>query len=369
MDDFAVVLRSQKVGKPPLENYIGKIRGKYTTDQRQLQTHPRLEIIEVSISLQSRLMHMIMEGDFKNADEIREYVNQLNSSRLEKKTIGPIPVFDRQTSVCTNQGGEPTCYAHSTSKIILQNIYLFVNPIHVQDTEKFNSCFDVLKTDIEHDYTHLSVEKCGIGYFKILLFLYAYFITKPNKNELLQDAVSRSVEMPDIEQFKGKIKMNFDALRKRIQHKIESRGLIWTTFTIHCIPITLPFLNDMIIPILHLGFYIYVFVEHPTFPIGHAVVLVNHRNEAGQDYFAISNSWGNQVDITSDLTKITLGSKVCSVKQFIFLLPMCTKNTPTTPLPQSLTIYTLHGWIPKYEQDIKAFKSRSGGKTKRRKKV
>jgi hypothetical protein len=362
--DFAVVLRAQKVGKPSVDNYVGKIKGAYTTNERELQNHSRLEIIEVGAALHSRLMHMIMEGDFENVDEIREYLHEIRSSKSEKP-IGPIPVFERQTSVCTNQGGEPTCYAHSTAKIILQNIYLFVNPIHVQDKEKFQSCFDVLKTDIEHEYTHLSIEKCGIGYFKILLFLYAYFISKQNKNGLLRNTVSRSLEMPDIEQFKGRIQTNFDALRKRIQHKIESRGLIWTEFKIQCISSTLPFLKDMIIHTLQLGFYIYVFVEHPTFPIGHAVVLVNHRNENGQDYFAISNSWGNQVDITSNLTKITLGSKVCYVKEFIFLLPFC---TTTTPLPQPLTIYSLIEWIPHYVRDIQEFKSRSGGKTKRRKK-
>jgi hypothetical protein len=220
---------------------------------------------------------------------------------------------------------------------------------------------------------NLSVEKCGIGYFKILLFLYLYFRFKQSREALnivlFSDMIRIAVQMPDIGKFKGRIQTNFGALRQRIQHKIKSRGLIWDTFNVPCNLNTIPFLKDIVIPILHLGFYIYVFVEHPTFPIGHAVVLVKHSNELGNDYFAISNSWGEQVDITNNLNEIYLQGRVCSVKHFVFVLPFCKKDTPTTPFPhQPLTsITTLLEWIPHYVRDIQALKSRSGGKKTKKK--
>jgi hypothetical protein len=323
---------------------------------------------------------MLTKSDLKNFSSMEEpkiqptYKHKLASLALE-----------RQTSVCTTQGSEGTCYAHAGAKVMLQNIFLFVNPINVQDKEKFHSCFDVLKTDMEHDYTHLSVEKCGIGYFKILLFLYLYFMCKKTRAVTRQLFVFEGtlldvVKMPDIEQFKGKIQSNFDAFRKRILHKIRSRELIWDTFTIKFTPNIISFLKDIIIPILNLGFYVYMVIQNPTVDPTHAVVLVKHRKDSGQDFFSISNSWGEEIDYTSDLTKIHLKGELLNTTFFRFVLPFCTKkDMPTTPLPHitpdgPIKLFStpehmraLLEWIPNYERDIQLFKSRSGGKKTKRK--
>ena len=329
-------------------------------------------------SLSSELQRKVNTIFYKNIDPLIVLFEKTPTFKYRPvSAVGPITAFERQSSVCTLQGREDTCYAHSSAKIMLQNIYLFVNPINVQDKEKFHSCFDVLKTDIEHDYTNLSVEKCGIGYFKILLFLYLYFISKqareatPDKIVMFEDMLPRVVRMHDIEQFKGKIKTNFDALRTRIQYKIQSQELIWDTFSIPCNPDTIPFLNNIISPILKLGFYIYVYIENPKFPIGHAVTLVKHRREGGINFFGISNSWGDEIDNTSDLTQITLRGNLFTTNRFEFILPFCKQYRYTSSLPIVLSIQSILDWIPRYERDILAFRSKSGGtkqrKTKKRK--
>jgi hypothetical protein len=344
-----------------------------------------------SYALSPELQHKVNSIFYTNINPLISAFEQTSTFKYRPMLpVGPITAFERQSSVCTLQGSEGTCYAHSGAKVMLQNIYLFVNPITVHDVERFHSCFDVLKTDIEHDYTHLSVEKCGIGYFKILLFLYLYFIFKqirvrsPDKILMFEEMIYHVVGMPDIEQFKGKISTNFGALRKHIQHKIRTRRLVWDTFTVLCNPDTIPFLKPIIIPILNLGFYVYVGIYSSILKESHAVVLVKHRRDLGQDYFGISNSWGEIIDNTSDLNTIQIKGKTYQTVRFVFVLPFCIRpDIVTTPLPdipfndpmQTFSspkyIRALLEWIPLYEKDIQTFRSQqsAGKKTNKKRKT
>lgn len=82
------------------------------------------------------------------------------------------------TPFVTNQGTQGSCYAHSTSKLVIKNIY--ENCISLKLTKKeesvFSSCLSYLKTDVTNEITQITSEKCGNkGYYKILLFLFNYF--------------------------------------------------------------------------------------------------------------------------------------------------------------------------------------------------
>ena len=311
--------------------------------------------------------------------------------------IGPIHTLERQTSICTNQGGEGTCYAHSTAKLFLQNIYIFTIPIHVTYIEKFHSCFDGLTTDIENaNYTDLSVTKCGNGYRKILCFLYLYFVIKPRKLLPLNEMIRIVVEMPDlVDQIPEKNRTDLDMYRDQLHDIIGVRGLKWDNFYILCTATTIPFLNDIIIPILELGFYIEIVLQNITLitdviddikPPHHSAIIVGHREHLGQNFFGIANSWGKTIDNTNDITLIHLGTNLYTPLLFLFVLPFCTKEgpysfptlempVPTLEMPLGYKQYSsesdmerLVEWIPEYCDDIETLndiKVPSGGKKKR----
>jgi hypothetical protein len=298
--------------------------------------------------------------------------------------IGHIRALERQTSVCTNQGAEGTCYAHSRAKLFLQNIYMFVHFIEVTDIERFQSCFAVLKTDIEHDYTTLTREKCGSGYIKILLFLYLYWYLLNKQYIPYEKLIPSIIEMPDIEQIPKKNRDDLHSFKERFDYVVDARGLIWNTFTLLCNVHSIPFLNELIMSILDLNLYIEMIIElpttEPTEPLRHGVIIVKYRKHLDQIYFGISNSWGEIVDNTSDLTEIHLKGHLFKTKMFEFVLPFCTKENqygfPTTPLPENnsgynfkLTMDWIQEWFPNYCDEIRDLNSipipMGGGKKKR----
>jgi hypothetical protein len=136
-----------------------------------------------------------------------------------------------------------------------------------------------------------------------------------------EDLLPIIVEMPDTEQFSGQNKVDIDSFREEFKDMINFRGLVWDTFTVSCDPDTIPFLNEIIIPILNLGFYIEIIL------IRHSLIIVKHREHLGQDFFGISNSWGEQVDNTSNLTEIHLNGDLFKTCHFRFVLPFVLKKT------------------------------------------
>jgi hypothetical protein len=79
MDDFALLLRLQKPVKS-LETYVGKIRGTYTTNKRELQKNPHLVVIHVTMDQFISLPSRIMSGEFKDANAIITYLSPASAS-------------------------------------------------------------------------------------------------------------------------------------------------------------------------------------------------------------------------------------------------------------------------------------------------
>jgi hypothetical protein len=242
------------------------------------------------------------------------------------------PIFSRQTSMSTNQGAEKTCVPHALSKIILKNVYRFVYPIDVphEDIPKFKSCFDVLKTDVlQQDYNKLiSEKKCGrAGYEKILLFLYLYSqvhtyspgrcTRSDHKFTSFNHAILSTIKMkpiPDFFQFNNLLAFN----RIRDTILLNSTGIEWTTFYVESNKQTIPFLRDITIPILSLGFYIYAETEFENLK-RHAISIVSYDNDAHS--YVMDNSWDQPNEYITDLTSFTLNSKKTNLSLLLFILP------------------------------------------------
>jgi surface protein len=246
-------------------------------------------------------------------------------------------ILQKQSSICTDQGRENTCYAHSVAKIYLQNIYLYVHPIEVTYTERFQTCFDVLKTDIDHDYnSKISLGRCGYGYYKILLFLYLYWLIKapedkdvfPDQFNNLISTVTAMDEIPNL--FNGQNKIQFEKIRKVITNKIQQRHVMWDCFIIFIHPSTARLLKQILISILNLGFYIEVTLDDTditsTNQLGHSVIMTTYNGVE----FGIVNSYGDIISTTTDISKITLHGTVFEVNMFLFILPFYA-DTPRLP--------------------------------------
>jgi len=90
----------------------------------------------------------------------------------------------------TNQGEEGTCVAHTISRLIVKNIFERLYPLEMSLAEENlyekNNCNIYLNTNINTKdrnagYLDLTPTNCGQkGYYKILLFLYVYYIIREN---------------------------------------------------------------------------------------------------------------------------------------------------------------------------------------------
>ncbi len=104
---------------------------------------------------------------------------------------------------------------------------------------------------------------------------------------------------------------------------LNSTGIEWTTFYVESNEQTIPFLRDITIPILSLGFYIYaetIFKSSATGQIkGHAISIVSYDNDAHS--YVMDNSWDQPNEYISDLTSFTLNSKKTNLSLLLFILP------------------------------------------------
>jgi surface protein len=281
---------------------------------------------------------------------IRPLIQHFNQSPkyIQRCTSKPMTTLQRQTSLNTDQGNEDTCFAHSESKLYLQNIFMFVNPIQDIDVSLFKKC-SALRTD---ELTTISLQKCGNGYYKILLFLYLYFLIIQNKGNrhTLLPTILQMTNVPAVFSFQNHI--DFSELCANIIVNIRKQELTWIFFTVRVTPETIPFLKNIIDIILNLNLYIKIGI------LNHTVTLIGKSD----DYYNYVNSYGlNDVYNTTNFMSIVSDGGTYVPWEFTFVLPLYKDTLPLqNPRPtidlisfiNKKDITYLVSWIYKYNENI-----------------
>ena len=147
--------------------------------------------------------------------------------------------------------------------------------------------------------------------------------------------------------------------RIRDNFLLNSTGIEWTKFYVESNKQTIPFLRDITIPILSLGFYIYAETEFEDLK-RHAISIVSYNNDAHS--YVMDNSWDQPNEYITDLTSFTLNSKKTNLSLLLFILPTYINTASNTiykhfsekPFTTVTQMTTLIEWIKIFEADIRA---------------
>uniref|UniRef100_A0A6C0EY59 Peptidase C1A papain C-terminal domain-containing protein n=1 Tax=viral metagenome TaxID=1070528 RepID=A0A6C0EY59_9ZZZZ len=277
----------------------------------------------------------------------KTYKVQVNQGTSKtNKTKNPMTKSSKSLSLSpliTNQGGQGSCYAHSTSKLILKNI--FENYISLKlsgkEEKEFLKCFHIKTDEINIDR-----DKCSIkGYHKILLFLYNYFNTTENYgcdggdtieslNSSINDLYKPKISLPKffkqtfhtpilihlLEQIKKKI-INVSYEIIEILNKVEITEFI---YFIEKILDTGLYVNLILENDILSAKYTKSYIEKHGIP-SHSVTVVGYKKEYDTGHFIIKNSWGNltnTINYDEMNTFLYLGESSYIVKSAVFLLPI-----------------------------------------------
>jgi hypothetical protein len=238
------------------------------------------------------------------------------------------------------QGNEGSCYAHSTSKLIVKNI--FENCISLQlnalEEKEFLGCFHINTETISTDITSLSSKTCGTkGYYKILLFLYNYFTMTEkygcnggNTIEALYSSVSdlynpiklphffkQSVHSSILLQLLEQVKSKLENVSYEIIEILNEDGII---FFIETLIDTGLYVNLILEKDILSEKYTDSYIKKFGKP-SHSVTIVDYTKNT----FIIQNSWSKSIDTINyeDVpTFFYLEGTSFTVKSAVCILPM-----------------------------------------------
>jgi uncharacterized protein YdeI (YjbR/CyaY-like superfamily) len=214
----------------------------------------------------------------------------------------------RQISITkSNQTSAPTCSYHSMSRLFLQNRFIFVKPLQVDDIYDKNDCNRFL-IPVEVEKTGLDTlddVRCSPGgYDKILLFLYIYFLLKETDSckQSIGELIPRQVaalKMPDFlkstkYEHGAKHKHRLLSLLTEIKHL--SSGLKWKEYSFSFNTIEEPLLFSVIQKLINLRFYVQLTCCGGR-EISHAVTIVGVQ----EGNYIIKNSWKELEDIVPSI--------------------------------------------------------------------
>jgi len=244
----------------------------------------------------------------------------------------------------TNQGEEGSCVAHTISRLIVKNIFERLYPLEISLAEEKlyekNNCNIYLNTKATKDskstnagYLDLTPTNCGQkGYYKILLFLYVYYIIRENfdcdgvsylsssyvlnllfndnndKNNIIMPKIfQQSIHLPILtvllEKIKSKSKMNIKY--EIVDMDNDNNAII------------------IIRKLLDAGLYVGVSLS-PRYGDDHTATIVGHTPY----HFVIKNSWNTYKDYIpykylNDYFKI--GYMSYKINQYYLILPIYKK--------------------------------------------
>lgn len=251
-----------------------------------------------------------------------------SKSKSKSKTLSPL---------ITNQGNQGSCYAHSTSKLIIKNI--FENCISLKlsgkEEKEFLNCFHI-KTDNINEI-NINRDKCSVkGYHKILLFLYNYFnmtekygceggktiialnsaVNDLYKKITLPKFFKQTFHNPIIIHLLEQIQKNLTNISYEIIEVPNQENMI---FFIESLIDTGLYVNLILEEDVLSEKYTKSYIERHGIP-SHSVTIVGYNKE----HFIIKNSWGKLKDKIryDELNSFYLEGTSFTVKSAVCLLPI-----------------------------------------------
>jgi hypothetical protein len=284
---------------------------------------------------------------------------------------GP-PSLTRQVSETkSNQTSAPTCSYHSMSRLFLQNRFIFVKPLQVDDIYDKNDCNRFL-IPVEVEKTGLDTlddMRCSSGgYDKILLFLYIYFLLKETDSckQSIGELIPRQVDAIEIPVFLKSTKHEHRLLSLLTEIKHLSSGLKWKEYNFLFNSIEEPLLFSVVQKLINLRFYVQLHCCGGR-DSGHAVTIVGVQ----EGNYIIKNSWSILVDIVPSIKFFYLKgwSTPWMGMELLIYIPIISSE-PTDGVKgkdydiSKLTMFD--AWLDNYTVEIQR-KPKGGRKTKRKK--
>ena len=257
----------------------------------------------------------------------------------------------------STQGHGNTCSFHSNTRIILQNRFLFVNPIKIDEPYILNKCNRFLITDIKDPtFEDLNEMHCSTGgYNKILLFLYVYHLynqlykcgTIPIDG-LVTSAIDK-MEIPTI--LASSIHTERLSMLLADIHT-KSSGITWQEFPFEMNDLDKDLIFEIVQKVLSLNFYIKLGLSGKIG--GHAVTIVSIQN----NNYIIKNTWTDIEDIVPSIKFLYLQGVPFVGTRLTFYLPMFALIT----LPK---IEDFSMWLDVYILELKE-KKKTGGNLRKK---
>ena len=287
--------------------------------------------------------------------------------KLLPKRPPPIKLI-RQVSVSnSNQENEDTCNFHAHSKIILQNRFLFIRPVIVDEkVYDEHNCNGMLSTEniIIHPelLNGLTEDMCSRGgYEKILLFLYTYFLyielteCGDDLNGPVLEAID-TVQLPN--QFKSSV--HKERLQSILNDIHRDTIYTWKTFVINIQDTSNDILFELIDQVTRLNLYVELGCTD------HSVIIIGTQD----NNYIIKNSWGGLPVVTPSLSILYLyENNIPDIGEALtFYLPVV---HALPEIKEEITVDTIQSfrqWITDNTGDIERHKVRGGRKTKKTRK-
>ena len=270
---------------------------------------------------------------------IRKSRSKTKSLPLSFNSIPRSPL-KKMSITKTNQGEEGSCVAHTISRLIVKNVFERLYPLKISLAEEKlyekNNCNIYLNTDTDTKaktnagYLDLTPTKCGQkGYYKILLFLYVYYIIRENFDcdgvsylsssyvlNLLFNTNNTHNVMPKIFQQSFHLPI-LNVLLEKI------KSIIKINIKYEIVDMANDNNNNSIMIIRKLldsGLYVGVSLS-PRYGDGHTATIVGHTPY----HFVIKNSWNTYKDYIpykylNDYFKI--GYMSYKINQYYLILPI-----------------------------------------------
>lgn len=137
------------------------------------------EVVMAAVSIVGKMVYFASERLRSDSDVTDAAIAQDPTSI---HFIRPLPYKKKLTRRFSrgysNQGNSSTCGYHAFSKVILNNVFGLLHPLHETSVYVEKQCNRYLNTK-RFDLSELTPEKCSPdGYLKILLFLHLFYLYK-----------------------------------------------------------------------------------------------------------------------------------------------------------------------------------------------